>query len=97
MASLFKNTFVIILLLLTLAFGYYLFMQNKNATLNVQNNGVSLDVAVESAQFLQRLNELKTISLDNDIFLDPRFAAFTSYSGEVQPESVGQSNPFKPN
>ena len=97
MASTIKNILAIIALALALGFGYYLYMQNKGATLNTGGDGIPLDVTVESARFLQSLNELQNITLTNSVFLDSRFSAFTSYAGEVQSEPVGRSNPFESN
>ena len=97
MLSIFKNVLVLIALLLTLAFGYFLYMQKNNATLNTDNGNISMNVAAEAAQFLQRLTELKSISLDNTLFLDPRFDSFRAYSTEVQAEPIGKNNPFLSN
>lgn len=94
MISVFKNILVVIALLLTLAFGYFLYLQNNNATLNIDNQDISINASAEAAQFLQRLTELKAITLDNTIFLDPRLSALNSYAGEVQAEPIGKSNPF---
>ena len=94
MSSILKNLSVVILLIATLAFGYFLYVQNGNALLDTQEGSLSMDVSAEAALFLQRLNEMKAITLSNDIFLDPRFNAFVDYPGDVIPEPTGKANPF---
>ena len=94
MSSILKNILVILSLLFTLAFGYYLYVQNGSSTLDTGNNQVSLDVQAEAAAFLVKLAELKGINLDNSIFMDPRFMYLVEYSTAVEPELFGLENPF---
>ncbi len=94
MSSILKNLLVLLLLIATLAFGYFLYIQNGNALLDTQDGSVSMNVSAEAALFLQRLNEMKAITLSNDIFLDPRFNSFVDYAGTVDQEPTGKSNPF---
>jgi len=96
MTSKLQNTLVIIGLIAVAAMGYYLFIQNGSIALD--NNAVDNQVAVETGQFLQKLNELKLIKLDGTIFADPRFISLIDSSVPVVPVEQGRVNPFvKPN
>lgn len=96
MFSLLKQIFVILALLSTVGLGYYLYTQNFGALEDTTNAGGSAGVAVEAASFLRRLNELKAIQIDKDVFSDPRFSYLIDVDSTVQPEPVGgRSNPFK--
>ncbi len=92
MSSLLQNTIVIGGILILGGFGYYLYTQNTG--LDVSNGTINSQVAAETADFLQRLNELKAIELNGDIFSDPRFLSLRQYSSPVAPEAVGGGNPF---
>lgn len=96
MFSLLKQIFIILALLATAGLGYYLYTQNSGALVDSTNAGGSAGIAVEAASFLSRLNELKAIQIDKDVFSDPRFSYLTDIDATVQPEPVGgRSNPFK--
>ena len=95
MFSLLKQLFVLLALLATLGLGYFLYTQNSSGLENSTHAGGSAAVALEAADFLSRLNELKTIELDSTVFSDPRFSYLTDFSKPVEPEAVGgRSNPF---
>ncbi len=95
MFSLLKQIFVIVALLSTAGLGYYLYTQNSGALEDTTNTGGSAGIAVEAASFLSRLNELKAIQIDKEVFSDPRFSYLTDIDSTVQPEPVGgRTNPF---
>ena len=96
MASLLKNILILLALAATVAIGYYLYKQNALATL--QTGGpLTNNLEVESAQILNRLNELSAVELKGDIFYDPRFSSLKNVTPNVSAEPVGSSNPFKKN
>ncbi len=94
MSSSIQNIIVVVGLVLVLGFGYYLYSANKNSLLSGGTSVVSNQVAIESADFLKRLEELKTLKLDGAIFSDPRFKSLVDRSHPVSQQVVGRDNPF---
>jgi len=92
MNSKLQNTLIIIGIVAIAGIGYYLYEQNSVITL--QGNSVDNTKAVETADFLQRLNELKVITLDGVILQDERFKTLVDSSQVIVPVSVGRKNPF---
>jgi type II secretory pathway pseudopilin PulG len=96
MFSLFKQVLVLFALLATIALGYYLYARNGSALEDTTNAEGSAAVAIEAASFLSRLNELRAIDLDAQVFSDPRFSYLEDHSRAVVSEPVGaRPNPFK--
>lgn len=94
MSPLVQNILIVGGLLLILGVGYFLYTQNS--TLDTSNNAMLTNqAAVETAEFLRRLNELKAIELDGQIFSDPRFSALLDYTSPVLSEPIGNTNPFE--
>ncbi len=91
MSSLIQNIIIVGGILALMGFGYFLYMQSANSG---SNSDVSIQVAAESANFLRRLNELKSVELNGNIFSDPRFISLVNYSIPVRAEMVGNPNPF---
>jgi hypothetical protein len=96
MFSLLKQLLVLLALLATVGLGYYLYTNNSAALEDTTNAGGTEAVALEAASFLSRLNELRAIDLDEQVFSDIRFSYLVDYSKAVEPEPVGtRPNPFK--
>lgn len=93
MFSFIKNLFIIAAVLLTAGLGYYLYVHQAGLQ-DTSNAGVNQNVALETAEFLRRLNELKAIELNDAIFADPRFSSLTNFATPIQSEPVGTPNPF---
>ena len=87
-----QNIFIILGIVMIAGLGYYLFIQKDGASLN--NNLVNNQAAAETAEFLQRLNELKTIKLEGKILKDQRFTTLVDFSEPVVPVPIGRANPF---
>lgn len=97
MSSRVQNLLVVLGLVALAALGYYLYSQNQLTTLKGGSPGsISTEAAIESADFLRKLNELEQIDLDAKIFGDPRYQSFRNNRQPVTPEGVGRPNPFIP-
>ena len=81
-------------LVLIAGLGYYLFVANNSSTIDGGNAAVERQAEAETQEFLRRLNELKTISLSEDLFNDERFRTLRDNSLPTQPVEVGRPNPF---
>jgi hypothetical protein len=92
MSAFLQNTLIVGGLVLVGLAGYYLYVQN--ATLEVQDDPLSMQIQLETADFLRKLNELKAIELNGDIFADPRFSTLINFSVPVLPEPFGTTDPF---
>lgn len=97
MSSLFKNILLLLGIVATGALGFYVFSQNAQNNPDSHNANVSDNVAIQSAQFLRKLNELKTIELDDSLFSDPRFTTLVHFSQPTLAEPIGTANPFNLN
>ena len=95
MTSKLQNALIILGILAIGGIGYYLYTQNGDISL--KNSAVNNQAAAETASFLQRLNELKTMELEGLILNDPRFTSLVDSSEIVIPAPVGRTNPFAAN
>ncbi len=82
-------------IILIAALGYYLMTQRSSS--NLQGSVPNNQIAAESSTFLRRLNDLKSITLDDSVFSNPRFDALVDFSEPISPEPVGRINPFTTN
>ncbi len=96
MSSVFQTIIIILGIVLIAALGYYLYFQHSGSSLDVFTQGVSTspEVAAEAAEFLNRVRQLQSISLDQSLLQDSDFRSLRSYQRDVQPVSVGTSDPF---
>ena len=92
MSSALQNLLILAGIVLIAGLGYYLYTQNQGA--NLHNTQVNNQASVKTAQSLQRLQEIKSISLDGSFFSDPRFTTLLTFANDVIPEPPGKSNPF---
>ena len=94
MSSSIQNLLVIFGLVVIAGLGYYLYSQNQSSSLSLNNNLVTNQASVESADFLRRLNALSRIQLDDSLFSDSRFRALENNTPILIDEPVGRPNPF---
>ena len=87
-----QNAFIILGIVAIAGLGYYLYLQKDEVSLN--NSLVDNQAAAETAEFLQRLNDLKVIKLEGAVFSDTRFTSLQNFSESVVPVPVGRTNPF---
>jgi hypothetical protein len=90
-----KNIAILIALIGTVAFGYYLFVL-ENQSVQTTNSAVVTSAEQQSRDFLQRLEELQQIELNTDVLNDPRFTDRVNYQRAVPTLPVGRDNPFLP-
>jgi hypothetical protein len=93
MSSFIQNMLIVGGIIVLAAIGYFLY--TNNAPLREQDGTVSQQVAAQSEDFLKRLNELKAVRLNGDIFADPRFTSLNNNSQPVIPQPIGRTNPFE--
>lgn len=94
MSSRLQNLIVIVGLVLISFLGYYLYTQNKASSLDSSNESINTKAALESADFLRKLNELKSLSLDDSILTDPKFQSFVDNRTPLIQKEIGRDNPF---
>lgn len=96
MSPFLQNALIFLGLALVVGLGYFIYTQN-NATLDVdsQNAAVSMQIELETADFLRRLNELKAIQLSDDLFSDARFNSFMTFTKPLFDQPLGKPNPFE--
>ncbi len=94
MSSSVKNLLVVLLSLTFVFAGYYLYIQNKSATLDVSSDSVTADMAIKAQVFVSRSQALDKIVLDKSIFTDEVFNAQKSYRTPIMEDNYGRTNPF---
>ena len=92
MSSFIQNIIIVGGVLVLLGLGYFMYTQAE-----YESTDVDMEIAAESEAFLRRLEELKTIDLNGDLFDDPRFISLVNYSVPVLTEEVGNPTPFDRN
>ncbi len=83
---------------LTLAYlGYYLYIQNKEASLSYNNNSTTSiqEMLANNQVFIDRRLKLDKVKLDTDIFMKPVFRSYRSYRSPEVVTPVGRENPFE--
>lgn len=89
-----KNIFILVGLLLTAGLGYYLYT-NQNG-MNLQTNDQDFSIEAESAALISKINSIKRITIDQELFNDPRFRNLRSFATPIPVYPVGRDNPFEP-
>ncbi|HMO77920.1 MAG TPA: hypothetical protein PKD95_01850 [Candidatus Paceibacterota bacterium] len=87
------------LVVVSLAFlGYYLYSQNKSASLSQNDNTYSNEQMLTNTQiFIERRALLDKVTLNTDILLSPVFQSYRSYRSPQISTPVGRPNPFEAN
>lgn len=88
---------IVILGLITVAFGgYFMFMQQSATTLSFDaSDNVLRNMQANSQLFIQRGQQLQTIELDLSFFNDDRLLSLQSYDTPIVEQPIGRSNPFR--
>lgn len=95
MSSSVKNI-IVILIAFTLVFaGYYFYAQNKSSVLAIPGGGVSDEMLANAQAFINHSITLGNINLQTDIFNNPVFRSYRSYSAPVDAVEQGRPNPFE--
>lgn len=90
MTKIIQNIAIIVGLFVLAGLAYYVFVINKSDSVS---EGFD-EVSVTSAQILRQLQTIRSISIEDDLFTNPRFQALGSYEPPVVPVSVGNTKPF---
>jgi hypothetical protein len=65
-------------------------------TAGIQSNTASSQVSEQTAVLVKLLQEVSTLKLNNDVFLNPVFGALVDISSPIIPDlNPGRINPFK--
>jgi len=89
-----KNSIVVIGLLALAGIGYYLFVTERDVTINNGSGSTIDETELETRFFLQRLGELQKIQLSTTIFADARFRSLVDFSTTVERVPSGRTTPF---
>ena len=97
MTPLLKNLLIGLGLALLILLGVYLYQQRDiTGNLVSVNSRVNNQAALETQDFLRRLQELRSVDLDDSLFFDDRFRSLIDWHIDVVPEQIGRENPFSP-
>ena len=96
MSPFLKNALVILGLVAVLGLGIYLYLNQTDSELVTVNEGVRNQALIESQAFLRRLQELREVKLNDEIFFDERFRSLVDFRREPVPVEIGRDNPYAP-
>jgi hypothetical protein len=83
------------LLALTLAFaGYYMYAQNGDISTGVDTELMTQEMLTNTRVFIERRAVLDKTQVDTEIFSDPVFRSYRTFSTPVPEEKTGRENPF---
>lgn len=89
-----NTTIPLVVIVLILAGGGYWYYSSQTG--NQLPLTASAGDGEAQTQFKMLVSELKNISFDKSIFLDPKFLALTDLATQVTPEPSGRVDPFAP-
>ena len=96
MSSSMKNILVLLLALTVAYAGYYMFVLNNSDELLVEGEvAYSDDMMIKAQVFIERRTILDAVELNTDIFSNPVFLSYKSFSLPIVEAEVGRENPFE--
>jgi hypothetical protein len=92
-----KNNLLIILAVVALAGGAWVFL-NREAANDIVTGSVTIsdEVLANTQLFMARTALLQSTSINRSLFTNPRFTSLVSYTRPVEDQPVGRTNPFEP-
>ena len=96
MQTLLQHKIILVVTALVIAGGVWYGMSSTPAAPDLAPTAASADVAPVDQGIVQTLLTLRAVKLDGTIFSDPTFLKLQDFSTEIQPETVGRTNPFAP-
>jgi hypothetical protein len=95
MSNLLKNLLIALVLAVVLFLGYNLFLAEDDETSLSSATGES-QAARETQAFLVRLQSLRAVDINTNVFTDSTFRSLTDFRQEIVDEPTGRANPFAP-
>lgn len=89
-----KNIFIALAVLTAVFAGFYMYLQYKSGDSSMGQNELIEAMVARTQVFIERRTILDSIDLQTEIFTDPVFTSYRSFSEPVIPESFGRENPF---
>jgi hypothetical protein len=90
-----KNTIVTLTAFTLVFIGYYLYVQNKSSVLQISSEGELTDEMLANARaFIGHSVTLGSIALDTEIFNNPVFRSYQSFTAPIVEIPQGRTNPF---
>ncbi len=96
MSPLLKNLLIGLGIAVIALIGAYLYQQRPSEVVTTVNERVANQAALETQDFLRRLQELRDVELSDTIFTDERFESLVDWHVETRDEPIGKTNPFAP-
>lgn len=89
---------MIIITIIVVALIAYFYYEGSVPT---TNSSLETSIANNEAQavgvrVLTLLKQIKSLTIDSGLFVDPSYLTLRDYSVQIPPENVGRSNPFAP-
>ncbi|MEI6420160.1 MAG: hypothetical protein WCO30_00870 [bacterium] len=97
-----KNSIITIIIVVVLALGGYLYMQNGDSSVNpdsglvVDQSSMQISSVKEAPEILQTLDKLSSLKIDDSIFNSAVFRSLQPSDVSSPTWTPGRSNPFAP-
>ena len=96
-AILVNNKLIVIALVVVIGFtGWYALRGGSGSAELLETQDLTTPTSEADRDLVTTLLELRSVSLDGNIFNDPAFRALADFGSQIVPEPVGRSNPFAP-
>lgn len=92
----YKKVIIILGIIIIAAVIYTIMIGKKDNRLLVSESPETVSNTELQNNLLALLLEIRSIKLDDSIFLDPAFRSLDDFGQEIVQEPVGRSNPFAP-
>lgn len=96
MQTLIQHKILLVVVALVIAGGVWYGMSSTPAAPDLTPTTGSAEIAPVDQGIVQTLLTLRAVKLDGTIFSDATFRKLQDFSTDIQPETVGRTNPFAP-
>jgi hypothetical protein len=89
-----KNILIGLVLLTVAYFGYLTFSQSGDMSLDSTSASYTDEMIANAQIFIERRNVLDRVRFDTEIFTNPVFSSYQTFTTPAREDSVGRANPF---
>ncbi len=90
-----KNIFIALAVLTAVFGGFFMYLQYKSTDPALGQNELIEAMVARTQVFIERRTILDSIDLQTELFSDPVFTSYRSFTEPLIPESFGRENPFE--
>lgn len=89
-----KNILIGLVLFTVAYFGYLTFSQSGDMNIDSASSSYTDEMIANAQIFIERRNVLDSVKFDTEIFTNPVFSSYQTFTTPAREDSVGRTNPF---